>query len=96
MSRNILPGISLHPFHMKCWNYHLERNLNFDPMFYAFFFFLIAFLMSFLGDEFPGIFTLNLPERCWASDNKRLVFSSVWRSQLVSVKIVWKFFENSH
>lgn len=39
------------------------------------------------GDEFPGVFTLNLPERCWASDNKRLVFSSVWRSQLTAVVI---------
>lgn len=40
------------------------------------------------GDDFPGLYVaLNFPERCWASDNKRLVFSSVWKSQLAAIVV---------
>ncbi|KAJ8302109.1 hypothetical protein KUTeg_021096 [Tegillarca granosa] len=34
------------------------------------------------GDDFPGVFALSFPERCWAVDNKRLVMNTGWRSSL--------------
>ncbi|XP_078340359.1 acylamino-acid-releasing enzyme-like isoform X1 [Crassostrea virginica] len=34
------------------------------------------------GDEFPGIFSMSLPQRCWTEDGKGIVFSSVWRHQV--------------
>nr|XP_034305158.1 acylamino-acid-releasing enzyme [Crassostrea gigas] len=34
------------------------------------------------ADEFPGIYSYSLPQRCWAVDGKRVVFESVWRHQV--------------
>lgn len=31
-------------------------------------------------EDFPGLYTASLPQRCWSSDNKRIVFSTIWRS----------------
>ncbi|XP_077981518.1 acylamino-acid-releasing enzyme-like [Glandiceps talaboti] len=32
-------------------------------------------------DEFPGLFLLNPSQRCWSSDNKRVVLDTIWRSR---------------
>ena len=32
------------------------------------------------AEEFPGFYNNTLPKRCWASDNKRVVCSTSWRS----------------
>ncbi|KAK2158576.1 hypothetical protein LSH36_167g05049 [Paralvinella palmiformis] len=33
------------------------------------------------ADQFPGIFTINLPRRCWLEDSKRIVITTQWRSK---------------
>ncbi|XP_070558355.1 acylamino-acid-releasing enzyme-like [Ptychodera flava] len=39
------------------------------------------------ADAFPGLFLVNLPQRCWSTDNIRVVLPTVWRSkqELISV-----------
>lgn len=32
------------------------------------------------ASQFPGLYTAGLPKRCWASDSKRLLLNSIWRS----------------
>lgn len=39
------------------------------------------------GDDFPGVFALNFPDRCWAVDNKRLVMNTGWRSSLAAIVV---------
>ncbi len=39
-------------------------------------------------DGFPGLFVLDVPYRCWASDNKRIVVSTHWKSKIVREKIL--------
>ncbi|XP_061187908.1 acylamino-acid-releasing enzyme-like isoform X1 [Saccostrea echinata] len=34
------------------------------------------------GEEFPGVYSMSLPQRCWAPDGKRVVFNSIWRRQM--------------
>ncbi|XP_014770020.1 acylamino-acid-releasing enzyme isoform X1 [Octopus bimaculoides] len=38
-------------------------------------------------DEFAGVFVHSLPDRCWSSDSKRVLFSTVSRSHLVPVVV---------
>ena len=39
------------------------------------------------ADEFPGIFASHLDETCWSEDSKRVVLSSMWRSQVELVTV---------
>ena len=39
------------------------------------------------ADDFPGIYADHLDETCWSDDSKRVVFSSLWRSQLELVMV---------
>jgi len=39
------------------------------------------------ADEFPGIYADHLDETCWSDDNKRVVFSSLWRSRMELVMV---------
>ncbi|XP_013413674.1 acylamino-acid-releasing enzyme-like [Lingula anatina] len=39
------------------------------------------------GDEFPGLYSLLLPERCWCDDNIRVVIDTEWRSKCEAVVI---------
>ena len=34
--------------------------------------------------EFPGIYSLAMPKRCWSEDGLRVYFTSLWRSRQVS------------
>ena len=38
-------------------------------------------------DDFPGIYADHLDETCWSDDSKRVVFSSLWRSQMELVMV---------
>uniref|UniRef100_A0A0M3IRW0 DUF295 domain-containing protein n=1 Tax=Ascaris lumbricoides TaxID=6252 RepID=A0A0M3IRW0_ASCLU len=35
------------------------------------------------SDAFPGFHMVQLPNRCWANDNRRVIVSSAWRTKLV-------------
>ncbi|VDN53769.1 unnamed protein product [Dracunculus medinensis] len=36
---------------------------------------------SFGKDGFPGLYDVDFPERCWSTDNGRIIFSSAWSSK---------------
>ncbi|XP_052782185.1 acylamino-acid-releasing enzyme-like [Mya arenaria] len=33
------------------------------------------------NDDFPGIYTVTLPENCWCADGRRVVMNTVWRTK---------------
>ena len=37
--------------------------------------------------EFPGLNILSLPQRCWISDSRRIIISSVWRSDVALLEV---------
>ncbi|XP_021350974.1 acylamino-acid-releasing enzyme-like [Mizuhopecten yessoensis] len=39
------------------------------------------------ANEFPGLSLLGLPQRCWSADSRRVVTSSLWRSNVVGLVI---------
>ncbi|XP_053377651.1 acylamino-acid-releasing enzyme-like [Mercenaria mercenaria] len=39
------------------------------------------------GEDFPGVYTVGLPDTCWSSDSVRVVINSMWRSRDVILVI---------
>ena len=73
----------------------LSLTLNFNNFLqFAKYSYCHMFTLTFviIDDGFPGIFIHgNMPRRCFASDDKRIIISTTWRSQQVHDKTKMHF-----